>query len=58
MKNEKMQEKAESKPQKVLLHMARKNGEWAGMATNFKTEKNYKFRSLKELFNWLNNDKS
>lgn len=45
----------ESRPQKVLLHMAKFDGEWAGKATNFTTEENFKFKNLQELFDWLKN---
>jgi len=50
--------RAKTKPQKVLLHMARKDGEWAGVATNFKTEKILRFQSLRELVNWLDQSPS
>jgi hypothetical protein len=45
----------ESRPQKVLLHMAKLGGEWAGKATDFSTEENFKFKNLQELFDWLKN---
>jgi hypothetical protein len=42
-----------SRPQKVLLHMAKIDGEWVGKATNFDTEQDCKFQNLKDLFLWL-----
>lgn len=43
----------ESKPEKVLLHMARTEDGWAGMAIRFDGEETYRFRSLSGLFAWL-----
>ena len=42
-----------TKPEKVLLHMARKDGDWAGLAIRFDGEDPHKFQSLKDLFTWL-----
>ena len=42
-----------SKPQKVLLHMARTDHDWAGVAIRFDGEEPYRFQSLKVLFAWL-----
>ena len=53
MKNDEKEGSTVSKPQKVLLHMAKVGNEWAGKATDFSTEEKYKFKSLKELFSWL-----
>jgi hypothetical protein len=44
---------AESKPEKVLLHMARSGGDWAGVAIRFDGEQPYKFHSLNSLVAWL-----
>ena len=41
-------------PQKILLHVARKDGDWTGKATSFSTNEEYVFHNLKELFRWLN----
>jgi hypothetical protein len=46
---------ADSKPLKVLLHMARQGGDWAGKATHFEREEQYSFGTLQELFDWLEN---
>ena len=53
MKKIKNENNAVTRPQKVLLHMAKIGDEWAGKATDFKTEEKYKFKNLKELFSWL-----
>ncbi len=53
MKNKDDEKSTVSRPQKVLLHMAKVGNEWAGKATDFNTEEKYKFKSLKELFSWL-----
>jgi hypothetical protein len=53
MKNTKKESEPVSRPQKVLLHMAKIGDDWAGNATDFKTEEKYKFKNLKELFSWL-----
>lgn len=42
-----------SKPEKVLLHMARTDHDWAGVAIRFDGEEPYRFQSLKVLFAWL-----
>jgi len=44
---------AESKPEKVLLHMARTDDDWAGVAIRFDGEESYRFRSLSGLVAWL-----
>jgi hypothetical protein len=43
----------ESKPEKVLLHMARTGEGWAGVAIRFSGEEPYRFASLRLLFEWL-----
>jgi hypothetical protein len=45
----------ESKPEKVLLHMARTEDGWAGTAIRFDGEESYRFQSLGGLFAWLVN---
>ena len=42
-----------TKPQKVLLHMARKDNDWAGKATCFSGGEEYLFENLEDLFAWL-----
>jgi hypothetical protein len=42
-----------AKPEKVLLHMARTDRDWAGVAIRFDGGEPYRFRSLKVLFAWL-----
>jgi hypothetical protein len=42
-----------SKPEKVLLHMARTQDDWAGVAIRFDGEQPFKFHSLSGLFTWL-----
>ena len=42
-----------TKPQKVLLHMARKDNDWAGKATCFSGGEEYVFDNLEDLFAWL-----
>jgi hypothetical protein len=42
-----------SKPTKVLLHMAEKDEEWAGVAIRLDTEERHRFRNLNELRKWL-----
>jgi len=53
MNKKKRPASADSKPQKVLLHMARKGGEWAGKATHFEREEQYTFTNLEDLLAWL-----
>jgi hypothetical protein len=43
----------QSKPVKVLLHMARAGGDWAGKAADISHNQQCQFRSLKELMGWL-----
>jgi len=43
----------QSRPQKILLHIARKDGNWVGKATSFSTKEEYTFQSLTDLFRWL-----
>jgi hypothetical protein len=43
----------ESKPEKVLLHMARTDDDWAGVAIRFDGAEPYRFGSLKVLVAWL-----
>jgi len=43
----------QSKPTKVLLHMAEKDDEWAGVAIRLDTEERHRFRNLNELRKWL-----
>jgi len=42
-----------SKPTKILLHMAKKDEEWAGVAIRFDTQERHRFRNLDELRRWL-----
>ncbi len=42
-----------TKPQKVLLHMVRKDDDWAGRATCFSGGEEYLFDNLEDLFVWL-----
>jgi len=42
-----------AKPQKVLLHMAPKDDDWAGKATCFSGGEEYLFENLEDLFAWL-----
>jgi hypothetical protein len=46
-------ETSQTKPEKVLLHMARKDGDWAGVAIRFQGGEEHTFRSLKGLVSWL-----
>lgn len=42
-----------SKPEKMLLHMALKDGDWAGKATSFERRVHFKFSNLQELIQWI-----
>jgi hypothetical protein len=42
-----------SKPEKVLLHMARTGDDWAGVAIRFDGKEPYRFRNLALLVGWL-----
>jgi hypothetical protein len=44
---------AHSRPEKVLLHMARTEEDWAGVAICFDGQEPHRFRSLKDLSAWL-----
>jgi hypothetical protein len=46
-------ETSQTKPEKVLLHMARKDGDWAGVAIRFQGGEQHTFRNLKSLVSWL-----
>ena len=54
MKNIKTgRQKVNSKPVKVLLHMACVDDDWAGKAILINKKEEYRFKSLKELAGWL-----
>ena len=42
-----------AKPEKVLLHMARTDHDWAGVAIRFDGGEPYRFQSLEVLVAWL-----
>ncbi len=42
-----------SRPQKVMLHVARQDGSWRGKAVSFDRNEEFLFRSLSELAAWL-----
>lgn len=53
MKREADAATTQSKPVKVLLHMARTEGDWAGKAADISHNQECRFRSLTELMSWL-----
>jgi hypothetical protein len=55
--NDKTTKTVTTKPQKVLLHMARKDNDWAGKATCFSGGEEYVFDNLEDLFAWLRRPK-
>ena len=42
-----------SKPQKILLHMAKVGNDWKGKATCFESQTEFKFSSIDELIRQL-----
>jgi len=56
MKNNKTKTStAQSKPTKILLHLAKTEDDWAGKAIDFGQNNEYRFLNLTELMNWLKN---
>ncbi len=53
MKTNKTTKPENTRPRKVLLHVAKKNGQWAGKATDFNHNKEYRFSSIDDLFEWF-----
>jgi hypothetical protein len=46
----------DARPQKVLLHIARQNGNWAGRAISFGRKEEILFSSFEEFVEWLSNN--
>jgi len=53
MKREAKPTTTETRPEKVLLQMAIKDGDWAGIAIRFETEERHRFSGLWGLVTWL-----
>jgi hypothetical protein len=55
MKKDKSELKSQaSRPQRFLLQMVRKGEDWAGRAVCFSWDEEYRFESLEDLREWLN----
>jgi hypothetical protein len=44
---------SDTRPERILLHLARREGAWMGRAVRFSRDEEYQFASLDELVAWI-----
>ncbi|RME30481.1 MAG: hypothetical protein D6800_01810 [Candidatus Zixiibacteriota bacterium] len=54
MKKHEKDKEAYSRPQKFILHMARRGKEWSGKVQSFDWNEEFQFTTLEALRDWLN----
>jgi hypothetical protein len=56
MKEDDCAQAPNTRPQKVLLHIARQKGKWTGRAISYERKEEILFGSIAEFVDWLSNE--